>query len=183
MLPTLLLTPLIWQPTRRVPLALPVAAFACVATSWGACDAARYPVDGGVLDPNEPLVLRFGFETPAADHPSVARNIEILDPDGTSVPLWFVDGIKICPQGGLRPDTRYTFVVRPFDEPSDNTYRASFPSPGPTSFSTLSSSSLPPITSLRECREAQILGELPPCTTGIPGDTGSFDSGMRDSGL
>lgn len=187
-LPVLTLTPLVWRPAKRLPLALPTAAFACLATSYGYCDSVRYPIDGGVIDPNEPLWLRFGGGSPAPDHPSLARNVEVRGPDGERVPLWFAWGIAVCPQGGLRPNTTYTFTVHPLeDDLRDNTYGAYFGPSGTTTFRTLGTSVLPPIDSQRACEAARPLGELPPCfeeweDTGLR-DTGLRDTGSQDTGL
>ncbi|MCO4748060.1 MAG: hypothetical protein KC912_24920 [Proteobacteria bacterium] len=177
-LPALALTRWAWRPTPTVPLALPIAALACVATSWHFCPDSRYPRDGGLLDPNEPLALLWGQDTPPFDHPSLPASVRILDDQGTPVELIFARGIRVCPRGGLAPGRTYTFVIEQMRDVSANTTDIRFGDVGRTTFSTRASSTLPPITTREECEAAPFLSEVVPCR----GDTGRFDTGLADTG-
>ncbi|TNE85668.1 MAG: hypothetical protein EP330_24770 [Deltaproteobacteria bacterium] len=162
-LPALALVPLAWRPTPRIPVALPFAALACVATSWDWCPDTRYPLDGETLDPNEPLMLRWGRDTPPGDHPALPPSVHLFDADGVEVPLLFADGVKVCPVGGLEPSATYTFVISEIEPPGSNTTWISFGDVGISHFTTLPTSTLEPIRNARDCREAQVLGELRQC--------------------
>lgn len=175
-LPALALTRFVWRPAHHIPLALPIAAFACVATSTFSCPDRRYPMDGAEIDPNEPLVMSFGFDSPPADHPALARNVRLIDENGAEVDLIFADGIHVCPAGGLQPNATYTWVIDPLQTPGANSTDIWFNDMGTTTFTTRATSEREPITGVRGCERATILGEFNRCDTAEFRETGFPDT-------
>jgi hypothetical protein len=113
-LPALALAPWCWRRARPLPLALPAAALACVATSFGTIPEYRFPEDQDpAWDPHTALWIRF-VDYVDEDAPAWRDRITLLDAGGAAVPFvlggdWQV--LAICPIGGLEPDADYTWTV------------------------------------------------------------------------
>lgn len=142
-LPFILLAPLCWRPHRRVPLALPVAAGACLATSqYSLCTDARRPWNGALWHPGRPLALVFAGEVPNGDAPGVVDAIRLAPVGEEPLDLVVValgSTLQICPVGGLTPDTEYEWTVGTFASGSPNHAQpASFAATGTSTFRTSS---------------------------------------------
>jgi hypothetical protein len=155
---------------RWVPvLALFVAAASSLATSREDCPDARLPLhEEEAWDPNAPLVLVFRntYEhEPAADSPAIVSGIRIRGPEG-EVPFFLVgDGrfLVVCPDGGLQPDTDYTWTVR-FDSSAPNEPDPpEFEPTGEWPFHTAADPAGEPARSQADCEALAALVEEPSC--------------------
>jgi len=156
-LPALALAAVCWRPTPYIPLALPVSAVACVATSYLWCDQDRAPLDGEFgWDPNLPLMLSWGTSAGAVAHDSygVVSNIHLFTA-GEEVPFVAASlgsTVFLCPVGGLLPDTEYRWVVDPMTSDSSNQVDPPhFQLIGARTFTTASESVWPPAQSELDC--------------------------------
>ncbi len=206
-LPALALAPLCWRPTRRRRWALPVAAAACLATSYhyDPCDGDwRYPCrNDEAWDPGAPLVIHFDRSPGGVDvwAPGFADAISLKDDRGLAQPLLLYGdpegNVLVCPQGGLLPSARYHWQVGPFPELAHNRVGGvTYSDSGISTFLTHAAATLPPVSSLEDCDQAlleRVLGDAypshNPCCgwepdTGEPGgeDTGGEDTGGEDTG-
>jgi hypothetical protein len=165
-LPALVLVPRCWRKTRTVrPILFGVSLFAVVATEGQDGWDRRYPCDEApAWDPNVPLFIH--FETTLSQipvrSPSFRSAIRVYGPNGEEVDTfveevgWRGTGdVAICPDGGLKPNTQYTWTVGPFKNTGNNSINSSSLGSqvrGSWSFVTDDISDNSPITSAAACR-------------------------------
>lgn len=188
-LPALFLAPLCWRGVprheARTAVLLPVASFACLATSYVNCQLTRLPVNGeGEWDPTRPLGLGLGlFGSAPHDTAGVLRAIALTTADGEPVELVATtigQTTWLCPIGGLRPDTDYVWRVDAMETSSPNHVRPSQAAVGTTIFHTAAAGDFEAATTERGCeRLVEDVGAGRLCG----GDTGYYGYDYRDTGF
>ena len=161
-LPALLLAPLCWRgvprPKARTALLLPVASFACLATSYITCEPTRLPVDGELAwDPTRPLGLGLGlFGVAPHDTAGVLRAITLTTADGVAVDVVATTAGQttwLCPIGGLLPGTDYLWTVDAMETSSPNHVAPSQAVVGTTTFRTAAIGEFDAATTERGCEQ------------------------------
>lgn len=179
-LPALALVPWCWRHPPRVRLAAPLAALACMATSYPADLRTPCPDEAG-WDYNRPLALKWGHSGSAVpvDSPSFLDTLSLTDADGRRLDLAVHDAggglVLICPLGGLQPDSAYQWTVgRTFpDQITNQATVPSFEQPGTWDFRTASSTTWPVIAAAGDCRLDSSADYIVDCWP----DTTTWDTG------